>query len=305
MSEPSQLDFKQWSEQKKALLERVLEQVLPEVKTDHPLATLHEAMRYVSLNAGKRVRALLVFAAGELVGANKMNLAFAATAVELIHAYSLVHDDLPCMDNDTLRRGKPTCHIQYDEPTALLVGDALQSLAFEILTEQIHIENGGQHLGLVRLLANAIGSRGMAGGQAIDLACVGKKITLPYLEGMHRLKTGALIRAAVLIGAGLYESPLTMTQWDQLDQFSQKIGLAFQVVDDILDVSVDSAQLGKTAGKDAAQDKPTYVSLLGLEKAREFAQNLYAESQACLSYFEKTQAQRLEEIARFVIERGF
>lgn len=301
----SAVAFEHWCEEKKGLLERVLDQVLPEVVPHHPLARLHEAMRYVSLNAGKRIRALLIFAAGELVHASKMNLAFVAASVELIHAYSLVHDDLPCMDDDTLRRGKPTCHVQYDEPTALLVGDALQSLAFEVLTENVHLENGGQHLGLIQLLAHSIGSRGMAGGQAVDLACVGKQISLPHLEGMHRLKTGALIRASVLMGAGLYETPLTVMQWEQLDSFSQKIGLAFQVVDDILDVSADSIQLGKTAGKDAAQEKPTYVSLLGLEGARTFAQQLYQEGLALLTCFDAQQSQRLQEIARLVIERGF
>lgn len=301
----SAVTFETWAEEKKGLLERVLEQVLPEVVPHHPLARLHEAMRYVSLNAGKRIRALLIFAAGELVQANKMNLAFVAASVELIHAYSLVHDDLPCMDNDTLRRGKPTCHVYYDEPTALLVGDALQSLAFEVLTEQVHLANGGQHLGLIKLLAHSIGSRGMAGGQAIDLACVGQQISLPYLEGMHRLKTGALIRASVLMGAGLYETPLSVTQWEQLDSFAQNIGLAFQVVDDILDVAADSTQLGKTAGKDAAQDKPTYVSLLGLDGARTFAQQLYQESLQLLTCFETQHSQRLQDIARLVIERGF
>ena len=203
-------------------------------------------------------------------------LNIAAAAVELIHAYSLVHDDMPCMDNDVLRRGKPTCHVQYDEATALLVGDSLQTLAFQLLAEHRLSDDAQRQLDMVKLLAMASGSRGMAGGQAIDLASVGKSLTLPELEFMHIHKTGALIRAAVLLGA--HCGSVSSAQLEKLDHFAKLIGLAFQVVDDVLDCEADTATLGKTAGKDADNGKPTYVSLLGMQGARDMAQRLHRRS---------------------------
>ncbi|MFV5214953.1 polyprenyl synthetase family protein [Azonexus caeni] len=261
---------------------------------------LHDAMRYATLGGGKRVRPLLVFAAGELAGADAARLDVAACAVELIHAYSLVHDDLPCMDDDVLRRGRPTCHVEYDEPTALLVGDSLQTLAFELLASQ---PLGERQLEMIALLAHASGSRGMAGGQAIDLASVGKPLEQVELELMHALKTGALIRAAVLLGA-LAGEPLSETERQQLDRFAKRAGLLFQVVDDILDCTASTATLGKTAGKDEAADKPTYVALLGLERARAYADELRSEALAALNCFGQ-RADRLIQLADFICHRQF
>ncbi len=207
----------------------------------------------------------------------------AAAAVELIHAYSLVHDDMPCMDDDVLRRGKPTCHVEYDEATALLVGDALQSLAFQLLSEHRLNDDAARQLQMVKLLAVASGSRGMAGGQAIDLASVGKQLTLPELEQMHIHKTGALIRAAILLGA--HCGDLSPAQLDKLDHYGKCIGLAFQVVDDVLDSEADTATLGKTAGKDADNDKPTYVTLLGVPAAKKMAAELHGEALDALTEF--------------------
>ena len=264
---------------------------------------LHEAMRYAVLDGGKRVRPLLAFAAGELAGAEQARVDVAAAAVELIHAYSLVHDDMPCMDDDVLRRGKPTCHKQYDEATALLVGDALQTLAFQLLAEHHLSGDAARQLEMVRLLAVASGSRGMAGGQAIDLASVGKSLTLPELEFMHIHKTGALIRAAILLGA-YCGSRLEAAQMDRLDRFGKLIGLAFQVVDDVLDCEADTATLGKTAGKDADNGKPTYVSLLGIQGARDMAQRLHREALESLAGLGDS-AQRLRELADFIVLRKF
>ena len=264
---------------------------------------LHEAMRYAVLDGGKRVRPLLAFAAGELAGAEQARVDVAAAAVELIHAYSLVHDDMPCMDDDVLRRGKPTCHKQYDEATALLVGDSLQTLAFQLLAEHRLNDDASRQLEMVRLLATASGSRGMAGGQAIDLASVGKSLTLPELEFMHIHKTGALIRAAILLGA-YCGSRLEAAQMDRLDRFGKLIGLAFQVVDDVLDCEADTATLGKTAGKDADNGKPTYVSLLGIQGARDMAQRLHREALESLAEFGGA-AQRLRELADFIVLRKF
>jgi farnesyl diphosphate synthase len=260
-------------------------------------------MRYSVLDGGKRVRPLLAFAAGELAGADVARVNYAAAAVELIHAYSLVHDDMPCMDDDVLRRGKPTCHVEYDEATALLVGDALQSLAFLFLSEQHLCDEPCKQLQMVKLLAVASGSRGMAGGQAIDLASVGKLLTLPELEQMHIHKTGALIRAAILLGAHCGNG-LNDAQLDKLDHFGKLIGLAFQVVDDVLDCEADTATLGKTAGKDADNGKPTYVSLLGLQEAKAMAQRLHNEALESLSEFGES-ARRLRELADFIVLRKF
>ena len=263
---------------------------------------LHQAMRYATLGGGKRVRPLLAFAAGELTGAAPEALDIVGCAVEMIHAYSLVHDDLPCMDDDVLRRGRPTCHIEYDEPTALLVGDSLQTMAFELLASQA-IGEPKQQLEMIALLAHASGSRGMAGGQAIDLASVGQPLTQPELELMHALKTGALIRAAVLLGA-LAGRPMSADERSGLDRFAKRAGLLFQVVDDILDCTASTATLGKTAGKDEAADKPTYVALLGLERARAYADELRAEARDALAIFGE-QAGRLNQLADFICHRQF
>jgi farnesyl diphosphate synthase len=293
-------DFQSWISAHQVRFEDVLRGLLP--RADVMPQRLHEAMRFAVLEGGKRVRPLLAFAAGELAGADQKRVDIAAAAVELIHAYSLVHDDMPCMDDDVLRRGKPTCHVQYDDATALLVGDALQALAFQLLAEHRLCDDAVRQLEMVKLLAVASGSRGMAGGQAIDLASVGKALTLPELEFMHIHKTGALIRAAILLGAQC--GPVTAAQMARLDHFGKLIGLAFQVVDDVLDCEADTATLGKTAGKDADNDKPTYVSLLGIQGARDMAQRLHREALETLSEFGAT-ALRLRELADFIVLRKF
>lgn len=259
-------------------------------------------MRYACLGGGKRVRPLLAFAAGELSDAPEAQLEIAACAVECIHAYSLVHDDLPCMDDDVLRRGQPTCHVKYGEATALLVGDSLQSLAFELLARTAPGDPRSQ-LRSVLLLAQASGSRGMAGGQAIDLDAVGKTLSQPALEQMHALKTGALIRAAALLGA-LSGRPLDEAALASLDRFAAAAGLLFQVVDDILDCTANTAALGKTAGKDAAANKPTYVSLLGLTAARGLAERLRTQALSALAPFGQ-QGRRLTELTEFFVRRQF
>jgi len=293
-------DFQSWVAAHQARFEEVLRGLLP--RAEIAPQRLHEAMRYAVLDGGKRVRPLLAFAAGELAGADTARVDIAAAAVELIHAYSLVHDDMPCMDDDVLRRGKPTCHVQYDEATALLVGDSLQTLAFQLLAEHRLNDDAARQLAMLKLLATASGSRGMAGGQAIDLDSVGKSLTLPELEFMHIHKTGALIRAAILLGAQC--GATTATQMDKLDHFGKLIGLAFQVVDDVLDCEADTATLGKTAGKDADNDKPTYVSLLGIHGARDMAQRLHREALETLAEFGAA-AQRLRELADFIVLRKF
>ncbi len=290
-------DFAGWRKQVQSAMESVLDRHLP-AAAQSP-AKLHEAMRYAVLDGGKRVRPLLVFAAGELSGAPRDALERAAAAVEMIHAYSLVHDDMPCMDDDDLRRGKPTVHKQFDEATALLVGDALQSQAFMVLA-------GGdlpadRKVAMLALLAQASGSAGMCGGQAIDLDSVGVALTLPQLENMHRLKTGALLRASVMLG-GEAGKALLPAETAALDAYAAAVGLAFQVVDDILDVTADSATLGKTAGKDAANDKPTYVSILGLEASLVLAEKLRQDAHQALQPFGDS-ARRLRELADLVVQR--
>jgi farnesyl diphosphate synthase len=254
------------------------------------------------LGAGKRVRPLLAFAAGELTGADPERVMIAAAAVELIHAYSLVHDDLPCMDDDVLRRGKPTCHVEYDEATALLVGDALQSLAFQLLGEYSLTDNPADQLDMVKLLATAAGSRGMAGGQAIDLESVGKKLSVPELELMHIHKTGALIRASALLGARCGKAD--EKAFAAVDTFAKHIGLAFQVVDDVLDAEAPTATLGKTAGKDAEHNKPTYVSALGLADSKAFAEELRQDALRALESVGEG-ALRLRQLADFIVLRQF
>jgi farnesyl diphosphate synthase len=247
------------------------------------------------------VRPLLAFAGGELTGADPARAALAGAAVELIHAYSLVHDDLPCMDDDVLRRGKPTCHVRFDEATALLVGDALQSLAFEVLCRDTLCDTPARQLDIVRLLAAAAGSRGMAGGQAIDLESVGRVLSVEQLEVMHGHKTGAIIRAASLMGA-LCGAALARDDLARVDAFARLIGLAFQVVDDVLDVEASSAELGKTAGKDAEHGKPTYVSALGLARAKAYAGELREQALAHLQPFGNS-ALRFTQLADFIVLR--
>ena len=293
-------DFSTWVSAQQSRFEDVLKRLLPQA--DVAPQRLHAAMRYSVLEGGKRVRPLLAYAAGKLSGASVERVEIAAAAVELIHAYSLVHDDMPCMDDDVLRRGKPTCHVEYDEATALLVGDALQSLAFQLLSEHRLGDDAEKQLQMVKLLAIASGSRGMAGGQAIDLASVGKQLTLPELEQMHIHKTGALIRAAVLLGAQC--GSLDQAQLDKLDHYGKCIGLAFQVVDDVLDSEADTATLGKTAGKDADNDKPTYVTLLGVPAAKKMAEELHREALDALAEF-GAGARRLRDLADFIVMRKF
>ncbi|OBU85537.1 polyprenyl synthetase family protein [Chromobacterium subtsugae] len=282
-------------------METALERLLP--AADAAPQRLHQAMRYATLEGGKRVRPLLAFAAGELVDAKPENLARVGAALEMIHAYSLVHDDMPCMDDDVLRRGKPTCHVAYDEATALLVGDALQTRAFELISQPLPGIAPASQLEMARTLAHASGHAGMAGGQAIDLASVGQPLTPPELEFMHMLKTGALIRASVLMGA-MAGSELSAADKEALDVFAKRVGLAFQVVDDILDCEADTATLGKTAGKDAAHDKPTYVSLLGLAEAKRMAKDLHDQAFAALQGF-GPRADRLRQLADYIVARSF
>ncbi|MDB5803635.1 MAG: geranyl transferase [Betaproteobacteria bacterium] len=266
-------------------------------------ARLHDAMRYAVLGGGKRVRPLLVFAAGEVADAPEASLEVVAGAIEMIHAYSLVHDDLPCMDNDDLRRGRPTVHKEFDYATALLAGDALQAQATLILSDRHVAPDAAAQLEMLRVLAQASGSRGMCGGQQIDLDAVGKPLTEPELELMHIHKTGALIRASVTLGT-LCGTPLSPQESAKLDHYAKCVGLLFQVVDDILDVTQDSATLGKTAGKDAKDDKPTYVSILGLAEARRKAQTLLEDALAALEPF-GTRARCLRELAEFITSRSF
>ncbi|MDR5739160.1 MULTISPECIES: farnesyl diphosphate synthase [unclassified Caballeronia] len=293
------MTFEQWMRATLDRVETALEHYLP--GTDIAPARLHEAMRYAVLGGGKRVRPLLVHAAGELTGASAQAVEAASAALEMIHVYSLVHDDMPAMDDDALRRGKPTVHIQYDEATALLVGDALQSQAFVALTAEGNGLSDSQQAALVRELAVASGSVGMAGGQAIDLESVGRKLSRPELETMHRKKTGALLRASVRMGA-LAGGPPGAEALAALDQYAAAVGLAFQVVDDILDVTADSATLGKTAGKDAQHDKPTYVSIIGLDASRELAAQLGRDAHAAIRPF-GARGQRLAELADLVVNR--
>jgi farnesyl diphosphate synthase len=293
--------FQDWMKTIQAGMEQDMDGYLPAAGAEP--AKLHEAMRYALLGGGKRVRPLLVYAAGALFGADAAVLSRAAAAVEMIHAYSLVHDDMPCMDDDELRRGKPTVHVAYDEATALLVGDALQSQAFLVLADAAAVAGlpPARLAAMLRLLAHASGSAGMCGGQAIDLDSVGLSLTLEQLERMHQLKTGALLRASVVLGA-LAGKELDEAELAALNAYARAIGLAFQVVDDVLDATADSATLGKTAGKDAADNKPTYVSILGLEPSCVLAEQLRLDAHAALAPFGE-QAMRLRELADLIVQR--
>jgi farnesyl diphosphate synthase len=292
-------EFDAWSRDVAGVTEAALAELMPTSRVAP--ARLHDAMRYSTLGGGKRVRAMLVFAAGEVTSAARDRLRIAASAVEMIHAYSLIHDDLPCMDDDVLRRGKPTCHVEFDEATALLAGDALQSLAFQLLSEYRLTDSPERQLKLIHDFSLACGSRGMAGGQAIDLDSVGKSLTVPELEYMHILKTGALIRASVTMGA-YCGSEIRPEEYEKLDRYAKCIGLAFQVVDDILDEEGDASTLGKTAGKDRADNKPTYTSLLGLPKAKAFATELFDQAIEALAPFDG-RAVRLRQLAEFIVRR--
>ncbi len=263
---------------------------------------LHQAMRYAALAPGKRIRPVFVFATGNAVGAPDASLDRPAAAVECIHAYSLIHDDLPAMDDDDLRRGRPTCHVEYDEATAILAGDALQALAFEILLNDSSSDSGaGTRLEMAATLARASGSTGMAGGQALDLAAVGQLLDIESLETIHRYKTGALIAASVRLGY-LAASERDAALDDSLQRYAYCIGLAFQVQDDILDVEGDTAVIGKPQGSDAGLDKPTYPNLLGMAQAKKTAHDLCEEAMTCLDVL-GGRAETLRDIARFVVTR--
>jgi len=294
-------DFGAWMGSIQARMETALARLLPAAVIAP--ARLHGAMRYATLEGGKRVRPLLCFAAGEASGAPAERLEIVATAIELIHVYSLVHDDLPCMDDDVLRRGKPTVHVEFDEATALLVGDALQALAFQLLAENRLADDAAAQLEMLAVLALAAGSRGMAGGQQIDLEATGKTLAVPELEAMHIRKTGALIRAAVLLGAGCGRS-LAPAERAGLDRYAKCVGHAYQVIDDVLDAEASTATLGKTAGKDSKQGKPTYVSAMGTADARAFADELRRDAHAALAPLGE-RAPRLHELADFVVLRKF
>ncbi len=308
----------EWLNARARHIEAVLERMLP--KEDVVPARLHQAMRYAVLGGGKRVRAALVYAAGYACAGQQAGvpgrmfdttqyasqhaqlneaLDLAASSVELVHAYSLVHDDLPCMDDDTLRRGKPTLHVQFDEATALLAGDALQPLAFDWLA--LMPVDATLIVQATQVLARAAGSLGMAGGQAIDLESVGKTLTRDELQCMHVLKTGALLSASVTLG-GL-AAAMTPAQKQWIDAYASAMGLAFQVVDDVLDVTADTAQLGKTPGKDAAANKPTYVSLMGLDGAQAFAHQLHAQALKAIEPFGQS-ADLLTVLADFIVLRN-
>jgi len=294
----SEFDFTSWMEAQLHHVEQALSQW---VGVDTP-ADLGDAMRYAVLDGGKRLRPLLVLAAAQAVQGLPQAATRAACAVELIHAYSLVHDDMPCMDNDVLRRGKPTVHVQFGEARALLAGDALQVLAFELLTPADAQVPASMQAQLCRLLARAAGAHGMAGGQAIDLASVGQSLTEAQLRRMHSLKTGALLEASVAMGMAC--GVVSETAQQALMRYAQLLGLAFQVVDDVLDVVADAATLGKTPGKDADNDKPTYVSLMGLESARAYAQSLYQQSLQALAGSGLQNVQALSALAHMVVGRS-
>jgi farnesyl diphosphate synthase len=297
VSEPT---LAQWMAARLAAFEAAAQAQLP--AADRAPQRLHQAMRYAVLDGGKRVRPLLVDAAGEVVGAPEAALRAAALAVEYVHAYSLIHDDLPCMDNDVLRRGKPTVHIAFDEATAMLAGDALQAEAFQAIAEAPIA--AGTRAALMAELAAAAGTRGMCGGQAIDLAAVGSSMSRAELEQMHGMKTGALLRAAVRMGAlAGAADPAVLAP---LDRYAHAVGLAFQVVDDVLDVEATSQDLGKTAGKDAQQGKPTYVSMLGLSAARQWAERLRQDAHGALDTLPAAAAARtvrLRQLADFIVLR--
>jgi farnesyl diphosphate synthase len=292
------MEFPQWVAQQQANVELALSAALPESAS----AGLCQAMRYAVLDGGKRLRPLLVLATAQAVDAPAALAMRAACAVEMIHAYSLVHDDMPCMDNDVLRRGKPTVHVQFGEASALLAGDALQAQAFEVLLPEDGSVPPALSARWCRLLAVSSGACGMAGGQAIDLASVGVALDQNALTQMHRLKTGALLQASVLMGAACADISAAQTQ--ALARYGAALGLAFQVVDDVLDVTADASTLGKTAGKDAANDKPTFVSLMGLSQAQAHADALLDEAHQALAHTGLNAVERLHQLADWVGRRS-
>ncbi len=282
-------------------VETALDRWLPGPDTEPP--ALHQAMRYSVLGDGKRIRPILLYATGEAFGLELKRLDGPACAVEMIHAYSLIHDDLPAMDDDDLRRGRPTCHVAYDEATAILAGDALQALAFHILAHDPDISaNSKQRLGMIDTLAVASGSRGMAGGQAIDLVSVGKSLNIAELETMHLQKTGALIRASAELGA-LSADNVGPALFERVSEYAKCIGLAFQIKDDILDIESDTETLGKPQGSDIAMNKPTYPNLLGMQGAKQAARDLYEKAIECLTVFDE-RADTLKKIADYIVNRN-
>jgi len=292
--------LKEFLQEHQSCVEAALNTWLPaaEIQPEH----LHEAMRYSVLSDGKRIRPVLVYAAGKVFGVNRNALDAPACAVEMIHAYSLIHDDLPAMDDDDLRRGRPTCHQAYGEATAILAGDSLQALAFHVLAHDSNMTvNAEQKIQMIDILAHASGSRGMAGGQAIDLASVGKVLNIAELENMHIHKTGALIRASVELGA-LSQPGVEAESFDKVSHYAKCIGLAFQVQDDILDIESDTETLGKPQGSDLERNKPTYPNLLGLDGAKDVAKQLHGEAISSLSIFDDS-ADPLRWIADYIVQR--
>jgi farnesyl diphosphate synthase len=279
-----------------------LDKYLP--KDDPPEHNLAEAIRYSVIGGGKRIRPAMVYAAGEAMGVSTDLLDIPACAVEMIHAYSLIHDDLPAMDDDDLRRGRPTCHMAFDEATAMLAGDALQALAYEILAKDDHVELTPEHrIGMLSLLTEASGAHGMAGGQAVDLASVGKQLTLAQLEHMHQLKTGALIRASVLLG-GMCKRDISEDELKILSDYALCIGLSFQIQDDILDVISDTETLGKPQGSDQEQEKPTFPAILGLEESRQRAIEQHEKALKILAPLD-TKADSLRQLSAYIVERQY
>jgi farnesyl diphosphate synthase len=293
------IHLRQFAEHAKHRVETMLDRVIPAASI-HPVQ-LHEAMRYCALSGGKRIRPLLVYAAGQACNADETPLDMAATAVELVHAYSLVHDDLPAMDNDDLRRGQPTCHKAFGEAEAILAGDAILTLAFRVLSHHMaDLISTDRCLRMIDLLSHAAGSRGMVGGQSIDLASVGKQLEIAELEDMHIHKTGALIKASVLLGALCADA--SDNTFESLGHYAQFIGLAFQVQDDILDVTGSTEHIGKTAGADRSLNKPTYPALMGLSNAREHAQLLHESALNCLTSFGQ-EADPLRWLSGYIVAR--
>ena len=283
-------------------VDAALDKYLP--TEDPPEHNLAAAIRYSVIGGGKRIRPAMVYAAGEAMGVSTDLLDIPACAVEMIHAYSLVHDDLPAMDDDDLRRGRPTCHKAFDEATAMLAGDALQALAYEILAKDDHVELTPEHrIEMLSLLTEASGAHGMAGGQAVDLASVGKHLTLAQLEHMHRLKTGALIRASVLLG-GMCKQDVSKEEIDLLSEYALCIGLSFQIQDDILDVVSDTETLGKPQGSDEEQEKPTFPAIIGLEESRQRALEQHELALKILEPLDK-KADSLRQLSAYIVERQF
>jgi farnesyl diphosphate synthase len=283
-------------------VDAALDKYLP--SDDPPEHNLAAAIRYSVIGGGKRIRPAMVYAAGEAMGVSTDLMDIPACAVEMIHAYSLIHDDLPAMDDDDLRRGRPTCHKRFDEATAILAGDALQALAYEILAKDDHEELTPEHrIEMLSLLTEASGAHGMAGGQAVDLASVGKQLTLEQLEHMHQLKTGALIRASILLGA-MCKQDITQQDIDMLSKYAMYIGLSFQIQDDILDVISDTETLGKPQGSDEKQEKPTFPAIIGLEKSKQLALEQHRLALKTLEHLGE-KADSLRQLSAYIVERHF